>query len=102
MEVFLAVVVRKRIVVGQVEDELVLQFLDGHIRRVGTRNDLEAVVEERLRLIVGDAHELDRFGWVTCCGACPHDTNGNVVVVTRFEGKGTRSLDEAAVSRRVA
>ena len=102
MEVFLAVVVRKRIVVGQVEDELVLQFLDGHIRSVGTGDDLEAVVEERLRLVVGQTQQLHTLKRLTARGPRPDHAHGDVVVVTRFQGEGAGRLQEQTITGRVS
>ena len=56
--VFLAVVVGNRVVVGQVEDQFIVQLLNGDVRRIRSRDDFEAIVKERLGLVVGNAHQL--------------------------------------------
>ena len=96
------VVVRKRVVVGQIEDELVFQFLNGHIRRIGTRHDLEAVVEERLRLVVGQTQQLHTLKRLTARGPRPDHAHGDVVVVPRFQGEGAGRLQEQTITGRVS
>ena len=102
LQVIFLVVVRQRVVVGQVQDELVLQLLNRHVRRIRSGDNLEAVVKQRLRLVIRNAHELDTFFWITCCRSRPDHTHRDVVVVTRLECKRSRSLDEASVGRGVA
>ena len=95
--VLLLVVVGDWVVIGQVQDELLVEFLNGHIRGVGTGNDLEAVVEERLGLVVGDAHQFHGGERIAGRGPCPHHSHGDVVVVARLQGERSCGLDEAAV-----
>ena len=95
-------VVRERVVVGQHEDDLLVEFLDRDVRSVGTGDDLEAVVKQGLGLVVGDAEEFHGGEGVTGLGARPHHAHGDVVVVARLEREGSGGLEEQAVARRVA
>ena len=72
-----------------------------NIGSIWTRDDLEAIVKQRLRFVVCDAHQLHTFFGVTRSGARPNDTHRDVVVVTWFQGKGSCSLNETTVSRGV-
>ena len=59
LRVLFLVVVRDGVVVGQVQDQFLVQFLNGDIGSVRTRNNLKAVVEQGLRLVVSNAHQLN-------------------------------------------
>jgi hypothetical protein len=95
-------VVRKRIVVRQVQDELVLELLDGHVRSIRTGDDFEAVVKKGLGLVVREPKQLDTFEGFTACRPGKHHTYGDVVVVARLQGERTGRLQKQPVARRIA
>ena len=88
--------------VGQIDDEALVELTDGEVGGVRTVDDLEAVVEQSLALIVGDAEELHRGPGAAGSGTGPRHTEGDVVNSTRFQGEGTCGLHETTVVRLVA
>ncbi len=96
------VVVGERVVVGQHQNELLVELLNGDVRCIGARYNLEAVVKQGLRLVVGDAEQLHRSEGVTGIGTCPDHAHRDVVVVARFERKGSSRLQKEAVACGVA
>ena len=95
-------VVGERVVVGQHQDDLLVQLLDRDVRSVGTGDDLEAVVEQGLGLVVGNAEKLHRGEGVAGVSAGVDHAHRDVVVVARFQRERSGGLQEETVARRVA
>ena len=88
--------------VGQHQNDLLVQFLDDHVGRIRARYNFKAVVEQRLRFVVGNPQQLHGSEGITGFGAGKDHAHGNVVVVAGFERKGPSRLQEESVSRGVA
>ena len=95
-------IVGQRIVIRQVQDELVFEFLHRHIGCVWTRNNFEAIVEQSLGLVVGQAQKFDTLEGLSPRCTCPNHPDRDVVVVARLQGKRTSTLQKQPVTRGVA
>jgi hypothetical protein len=83
--------------VGDVEDQLAVELADRHVRRIRAIEDLEAVVEERLRLVIGHAQRAQARDRIPYWGASPDHTKRDVIEGAGLQGEGARALHEAAV-----
>ena len=102
LHVALAKVVGVGVLVGEIEDNLVFEFLSGERGGVGAVEDLEAVLEEALADVVDLTEQLDRSPVVTRGSLGEGNTHGDVVQSTGLEGEGTGRLHETTVAGLVA
>ena len=97
----LMIVVSLRIIVGEVDDQLILKFTDSDIRSVRTVQCLETVLKEGLTLIISAFQQIHGSLGTTLGCTCPRNTDGDVVDRTGLQGEGTGRLHETTVVRSV-
>ena len=73
-----------------------------HVGCVWTRNNFEAIVEQSLGLVVGQAQKLDTLEGLSPRCTCPNHPDRDVVVVARLQSERTSTLQKQPVARRVA
>ena len=101
LDIGLAVVVGTGVVISEIEDNLVLEFLSGERGSIGAIKNFEAVLEEALTDIIDLTEQLDRRPSVAGGGLSERNTNGDIVQSTGFQGEGTSGLHETTVGRSV-
>ena len=101
LDIGFAIVVRVRILVGEVKDNLVLKFLGSECGSIGAVKNLEAVLKESLADIVNLTKQLDRRPVITIGSLGEGDTHRNVVQSSGLKGERTGGLHETAVHGRI-
>ena len=100
--VFLLVVLNLwAIGIQEFQNQLLLQFLNINIRRIGTIQNFEIVVKQCLSFVRSDFQQVQRTRCTTTGSSCPNHTHCNSLYLSRTQGERACGLQESAISGSV-